>query len=191
MTNILSRDDVLLFILDIEASALGYGSYPIEVGLALIQGTRLPIRTWSALIRPTQQWREAGVWSSESAVVHNIPFDLLEQEGRPASEICSWLNALLGRAAIVVTDAPLYDQDWLDALFRAGDCDQLFTLLDFDALTGGFNPDQYRRFVNLLERERVRHRAGPDALRLARSLLEAHLGYPPPVEEALLPAPGS
>jgi len=52
--------------------------------------------------------------------------------------------------------APRYDQDWLDTLIREARREQLFTLYDFDALTGGLNPDQYRRLVYLLDRTHVR-----------------------------------
>lgn len=38
MKDILTRTDRRVAILDSEASALGAGSYPIEVGLALIKG---------------------------------------------------------------------------------------------------------------------------------------------------------
>lgn len=176
-------DDVVLAILDLEASGLGYGSYPIEAGMALIRGSTQPIRTWSRLIRPTALWRESGLWWPESAALHGISLDMLEQEGEPIHVVCDLLNAVLARAAVVVTDAPLYDQDWLDTLFRAGDREQLFTLQDFDLLTGGLDPDQYRRMVGLLDRAKAPHRAGPDALRLAATLLEAHCGSPPQVEE--------
>lgn len=183
MRNILDREDLLLAVLDLEASALGYRSYPIEAGLALIQGAKQPIRTWSALIQPAPQWRKAGLWSPESADVHKIQRETLEREGRPVDEVCEWLNAVLARAAVVVTDAPLHDQSWLDTLFRAGNREQLFTLSDFDALTGVLDADQYRRMVELLEGAASLHRAGLDALRLAASLVEAHLGFPPRTEE--------
>jgi len=107
----------------------------------------------------------------------------IQQQGRDVADVCDCLNVLLGSKTIVATDAPRYDQDWLDTLFVAAGREQLFTLYDFDALTGGLGADQYRHLVYLLDRARVPHRAGPDALRLASKLMEAHLGYPPRVED--------
>lgn len=182
MKNLLTRSDLQIAVLDLEASALGFNSYPIEVGLALIRAPTLPILAWSSLVRPTRAWLDTGLWSPSSAAVHGIPLEDLQREGRTPDEVCDRLNGLLGKGTIVVTDAPRYDQDWLDTLFSAGDREQQFRLYDFEVLTGGLNPDQYRHFVYLLDRVRVPHRAGPDALRLASVLLEAHLGYSPRVE---------
>lgn len=89
------------------------------------------------------------------------------------------LNALLGSRTIVASDAPRYDQDWLDTLFMAAGREQQFRLCDFERLTADFSPDQHRQLAYLLSRAPVPHRAGPDAVRLASKLMEAHLGYPP------------
>ncbi|MFC7535926.1 hypothetical protein ACFQPG_00925 [Sphingomonas sp. GCM10030256] len=177
--NILNRTDLRIAVLDLEASALGFGSYPVEVGVALIQPAGHPIRTWSAMIRPTEAWLSNGLWSPASAGVHGISLETLGQQGYAVEHVCDWLNNLLGSKTIVATDAPRYDQDWLDTLFKAASREQRFTLYDFEMLTGGLGPDQYRQLVYLLERDQVPHRAGPDALRLASKLMEAHRGYPP------------
>lgn len=182
MRSILDRDDLRIVILDLEASGLGPGSYPIEAGLALVSGPARQIRTRSILIRPTPQWRDTGLWSPASAAIHNIPRESLDLEGRPVADVCDWLNLELGPPAIVVTDAPAFDQAWLDTLFQAGNREQQFKLHEFDALTGSLDRDQYRTFVDILDRKVVPHRAGPDALRLAASLMEAHLGRPPTIE---------
>lgn len=63
MKNILNRSDRLLAVLDLESSALDRGSYPIEVGVAIIRPVPLPILTWSTMIRPTETWLATGVWS--------------------------------------------------------------------------------------------------------------------------------
>ena len=63
MKNILNRSDRNIAILDVEASALGPGSFPIEVGVALIRGPSEPIGVGAKLIRPTTDWIETGVWS--------------------------------------------------------------------------------------------------------------------------------
>ena len=50
MKNILNRSDRNIAILDIEASALGPGSFPIEVGVALVCGPSEPIGVGAKLI---------------------------------------------------------------------------------------------------------------------------------------------
>jgi DNA polymerase III epsilon subunit-like protein len=177
--DLLELDGTHFAVLDLEASALGYRSYPIEVGLALMLDVCQPIRTWSMLIRPTEEWLKGGAWSQESAAVHGISRETLLREGQPVQQVCDRLNALLTGISIIVTDAPRHDQDWLDTLFRAGAREQRFAIFDFDALTGGLSRDQYRHMVNLLESRPVPHHAMEDAVRLASALLEAHLGYPP------------
>ena len=192
MKSILNRSDLRIAVLDLEASAFGFESYPVEVGLALVQDAGHPIRTWSTMIRPTEEWLDEGLWSPASACVHGISLKALEEQGHAVEAVCDWLNAILGTRTIVATDAPRYDQDWLDTLFRAARREQLFTLHDFDLLTGGLGADQYRHLVHLLDRDRAPHRAGPDALRLASKLMEAHRGYAPrsePLEHPPASAP--
>lgn len=179
MKNLLNQPNLRIAVLDLEASALGEGSYPIEVGVVLVEGATQPLRTWSTLIRPTQTWLNDGLWSPASARIHGLSQEMVKQQGHAVEHVCDWLNSLLQSTAIVATDAPGYDQDWLDTLFRAAGREQLFTLYDFELLTSGLSADQHRHLRYLLDRASVPHRAGPDALRLASKLMEAHLGYPP------------
>ena len=108
-------------------------------------------------------------------------------EGYPVGDDCDWLKTLLGSKTIVTTDAPRYDQDWLDTLFKAAGREQQFTLYNFGVLTADFSSDEHRNLAYLLSRAPVPHRAGPDALRLAAKLMEAHLGYPPRSEASEVP----
>lgn len=183
MRNVLSRGDWQVALLDIEASAIAKGSYPIEVGFALVEGDRRQILSWSTLIQPAPSWSTVGVWSPASARIHGLSLPDLEQQGRPVGEVCDWLNSALGRRTVVATDAPRYDQDWLDTLFGTAGREQQFTLYELSMLTRDFTADQHRQFAYLLRREPTLHRAGADALRMARALMETHLGYPPVVRE--------
>lgn len=119
MKNLLNRSDRQIAVLDLEASAMGAASYPIKVGLALVRGPARTIATASSLIRPTEAWVRDGLWSDASAAVHGISLDLAVNQGEAVEQVCDWLNGLLGSNTIVATDAPRYDQDWLDTLFEA------------------------------------------------------------------------
>ena len=181
MKNILSRSDRNIAVLDVEASALRPGSFPIEVGVALVRGPSEPIGVGAKLIRPTKKWFETGVWLKSSEAVHGITLELLQLEGKAVEEVCDWLNGLLGSNTIVATDAPRYDQDWLDTLFDAAGREQRFRIFDFQVLTRDFSAYQHRHLAYLLGRDSPPHRAAADAGRLASKLMEAHWGYPPRV----------
>ncbi|MFK4002961.1 hypothetical protein [Qipengyuania sp. NPDC077563] len=178
MKNILNRTDRRIAILDVEASALEAGSYPIEVGVALVRGPSEPIGIGAKLIRPTKEWLDTGVWSKSSEAVHGISLESVQREGEPVEEVCDWLNGLLGTDTIVATDAPRYDQDWLDTLFEASGREQRFRVFDFQTLTHDFTADQYCHFAYRLRHDRVPHRAAADALRLASVLMETYWGHP-------------
>lgn len=175
--SLLDRTDLTIAIMDIEASGFGPASYPIEIGIALIRGTAARIQLWETLIRPTPEWANSGLWSKASAEVHGIQKEELDA-GREAAEVAEKLNLLL-KSTLVVTDAPSYDQTWLDRLYAAAGCEQRFILNDFDLLTGHLSRDDYRQVVHLLDRKPIPHRAGADALRLATALLEARMGSSP------------
>ena len=179
MKNILNRSDRRITILDVEASALGAGSFPIEVGVALVRGPSQPIGVGAKLIRPTKEWLDTGVWSKLSEAVHGIPLERVQREGEPVEEVCDWLNGLLGTYTIVATDAPRYDQDWLDTLFAAAGREQKFRISDFQILTRDLSADQHRHLAYLLGKDAPPHRATEDAWRLASRLMETNWGYPP------------
>ena len=178
MKNILNRSDRNIAILDIEASALGPGSFTIEVGVALVCGPSEPIGVGAKLLKPTTEWIETGVWSKSSEAVHGIPLDVLKQQGEEVGEVCDWLNGLLGSYTIVATDAPRYDQDWLDTLFEAAGREQKVRKFDSQVLTRDFSADQHRHLAYLLGQNAALHRADEDALRLASKLMATHWGHP-------------
>ena len=179
MKNILNRSDRRIAILDVEASALESGSYPIEVGVALVRGPSEPIAVGAKLIRPTKEWLDTGVWSKSSEAVHGIPLELLQRDGQSVEDVADWLNALLGSNTIVATDAPPFDRDWLDTLFSGAGREQKFRIVDVQVLTRDFSADQHRHMAHLLGKDAPPHRAADDALRLASKLMETHWGHPP------------
>ena len=185
MKNILNRTDRRIAILDVEASALERGSYPIELGVALVRRPSEPIGVGAKLIRPTADWLKTGLWSKSSEAVHGLSLERVRLEGEPVEAVCDWLNGLLDTDTIVATDAPRYDQDWLDTLFAAAGRHQEFRIFDFQVLTRDFSADQHRHLAYLLRKDAPPHRAAEDALRLVSKLMETHWGHPP--QSCLLP----
>jgi DNA polymerase III epsilon subunit-like protein len=177
-TDILNDPEHRVAVLDIEASGFGPQSYPIEVGVAIITTAAKPVETWSSLIQPAKEWLSSGHWSPSSAQVHGISIGQLQRDGYPAPKVCAQLNALL-KGATVVTDAPTFDQPWLDRLFAAAEAEQTFVVRHLDFVADSLLPDERRQYSHLLRRSKAPHRAEADAFRLAAMLLEARLGYPP------------
>jgi DNA polymerase III subunit epsilon len=66
-----------LFYIDFEASSLSPGSWPIEIGMAWIEGGG--VQSWSSLIQPDPSW-DMEDWSQSSAIIHNISLEELDRK---------------------------------------------------------------------------------------------------------------
>jgi hypothetical protein len=97
-------------ILDVEASGLGRGSYPVEVGYVLEDGD-----SQCMLVQPAPDWKH---WSLAAERLHGIRrADLLEY-GLPPAVVADELNHhLCGRT--LYTDAWGIDYSWLALLYDA------------------------------------------------------------------------
>jgi hypothetical protein len=149
--------------LDFEASGLGEGSYPIEVGLAIWLRSAAPIQSWSTLIVPTEDWITSGVWKSKSAEIHKIDQSELFTGLKPAVVINA-MNKLARLGAAVLCDGGKYDRYWLERLTDAADQDVGFLLGSWEVLTNHFSDAQMRRFCEFQAEYPAPHRAGPDAV---------------------------
>lgn len=148
--------------IDFEASSLSNASWPIEVGLAWLDGKR--VITHSRLIHPRAKWPESD-WHAKSEAVHNIPRRALDHAD-PADVIAAWLLETIGQR-MLVSDAPTFDQKWLDLLLdrswpKIEDFDRILWPA-FSGQEGMIAPGRlhvaYRNRVN----RAVLHRAGDDA----------------------------
>ena len=97
-------------IIDVEASGFGPASYPIEVGVALSDGTK-----YCSLITPRPAWTH---WDEGAEKVHRVTRDILHRHGRPVAEVAHRLNELL-RAQTAYSDGWVVDKTWLDRLYYA------------------------------------------------------------------------
>ena len=149
---------------DCEASALGPGSWPVEVGIARVVSGE--VRSDGRLIRPHPDWNMKH-WSPASAEVHGIPLEQLHDEGHPAEEVAAWLAAELRGAG--VSDAPEYERRWIGRLWELLDPRPPLVLLDYDVLVAVTIPglDFLRTVYRHLDLTPAPHRAAMDAARLA------------------------
>lgn len=108
-------DPARVVFLDIEASGLGEGSFPVEVGWAYLTGG-----SGSLLIRPEADW-PADVWDELAEDLHGLSYEQLLREGVPARDVAEALNRRLTRTPpfLVLSDAADVDSAWLDRLFEA------------------------------------------------------------------------
>ena len=153
-----------LLFLDIEASSLRRGSFPIEVGVAWI--SIVDIGSRAELIKPAPHWNRSS-WSPESEAVHGISRGVLASKGRPAEEVAEWLLNEIKRSDTVISDAPSYDQGWLDLLLATVGAKGDVRLVDFDEFVATVGLSKLKRIYAELDQRDIPHRAAADAERLA------------------------
>jgi len=143
--------------IDVEASGLGVGSYPIEVGVALPDGM-----THCTLICPPAHWVH---WDSQAEQLHRISRDSLLVNGRSVLKAAMLLNEWLD-GQTVYTDGWGNDSCWLAKLFAEAGIMQRFTLDSVVTLLDSTQKDAWHPTKDrVLEELRVvRHRASNDAL---------------------------
>ena len=151
-------------ILDIEASGFGRGSYPIEVGFVLPDGS-----SYCSLIRPPAHWTH---WDPGAAELHHITLEQLVEHGKTPAEVATMLNHHL-KGRVVYSDGWANDYSWLARLFDEVDITPTFRL---ENLRKVLNEDEaamwhQTRDSVLAETPRVRHRASSDALVIQSTLV--------------------
>lgn len=158
-------------IIDVEASGFGRGSYPVEVGFVLPDGT-----PHCFLIKPMPGWTH---WSKRAEALHGVTRECLEQRGRPTHEVAAALNNHL-QGQMVYTDAWAFDLSWLGKMFDAVDALPAFRLASINELLTQAQQAAWdkakREVVRVLNLQR--HRASGDA-RILRETLRQVLGDGP------------
>ncbi|MEP3562017.1 MAG: hypothetical protein ABJM19_11265 [Marinobacter sp.] len=101
-----------MYILDIEASGIGNGSYPVEIAWSRVDGSQ----SFSALINPDSVDGWEG-WSDE-AIRRGLTRKECCERGEPAAYVARQVSRLLTDYP-VFSESPVQDQKWLDALFTA------------------------------------------------------------------------
>jgi hypothetical protein len=150
-------------VLDIEASGFGRGSYPIEIGFVLPDGT-----AYCTLIVPDHSWTH---WDGDAERVHGISRSLLQRHGRSAREVAVELNhRLAGRT--VYCDNWAHDYAWLARLFETAAVHPSFKLRHLRELMSENAAEQFDDTREIVARnlQLRRHRASSDARVLQLSL---------------------
>ena len=154
-------------IIDVEASGFGRGSYPIEVGLVLPDGT-----PHCFLIAPERAWTG---WDPEAEKVHGISRETLTAYGRPVPEVAWRLNALLD-GKTVYSDAWSFDMSWMGKLYEAAHETQRFRIASLHGLVEHQRLARWDRTRDQVVHDLAlkRHRASGDARILQETWRRLH-----------------
>jgi hypothetical protein len=150
-------------VLDIEASGFGRGSYPIEIGFVLPDGS-----AYCTLIQPDTTWTH---WDDDAERIHGISRSLLQRHGHSTAEVASELNhRLAGRA--VYCDNWAHDYAWLARLFDSAAVSPTFQLRHLRELMSEHAAERFDDTREIVARnlQLRRHRASSDARVLQLSL---------------------
>src|SRR6201995_2885503 len=157
--------DGLPCVLDIEASGFGRGSYLIEIGFVLPDGT-----AYCTLIVPDEGWTH---WGGDAEGMHGISRSLLPRHGRSAAEVALELNQrLAGRP--VYCDNWAHDYAWLARLFESAAIAPTFKLRHLRELMSENAAERFDDTREIVARslQLRRHRASSDARVLQMSLAQ-------------------
>ena len=157
---------------DIEASSIEEGSFPIEVGWC-IDDDSPPV---SFLISPDPGWDTTFGWSPISQAMHGITLEDLRRDGIDVVSAAGRIEAAFSHRR-VVSDNPEFDDFWLSLIYEAAGISKGWTVGHVeDAYRSAVraNPVDAKTFVrghDAVERAYPHpHRAGPDALRMAKKV---------------------
>ncbi len=144
------------YIVDVEASGLGPGSYPIEIGLALWEDKR-----YCSLIKPEARWQH---WDPSAEKLHNISRHTIEANGKPVSVVANELNNLL-KGKTVFSDGWVVDEPWIIQLFASANIEKLFSIYDLQTIMSEKQMDLWHETKLSVQCELglPRHRASHDA----------------------------
>jgi len=146
-------------IIDLEASGFGRGSYPIEVGVALADGS-----VHALLIKPADSWVH---WDEKAEAIHGISREHLMENGKTPREVAMYLNDMCAGQTLY-SDAWSFDSSWLGRLFDEAEIIQRFRL---DTITRLLSEDEMALWSDtkdamVVELGLAMHRAANDVMLL-------------------------
>lgn len=135
-------------VLDIEASGLEEGSFPIEIAWIGINHDEFD----TFFIKPERHWTH---WDEQAGSIHGLSRSLITRTGIACYEAVCRLDGNMANQD-VYSDAPEWDGYWLDRLYSVVEKKRTWTLKKLNL------------FYTELETESMPHRALADAERLTR-----------------------
>lgn len=151
-------------IIDLEASGLGRGSYPIEVGYVLADGSN-----FCSLVKPQSDWQH---WDLSAQQLHGIKREHLLERGRDVLDLAQSLNQALAGLTLY-SDAWGQDNSWLMALYQAAGIWPNFKLQSIRYIISEQQLPFWHKAKDqiIAELQIRRHRASADALIIQQTFL--------------------
>ena len=140
-------------VLDIEASGLEEGSFPIEIAWIGVNHDEFD----TFFIKPERHWTH---WDEQAESIHGLSRSLITRTGISCEKAVSRLDANIVNLD-VYSDAPEWDGYWLDLLYSVVEKKRTWTLKKLNL--------NYTE----LKYESMPHRALADAERLSRFFTES------------------
>ncbi|BBB26537.1 hypothetical protein [Amphritea japonica] len=149
-----------LICLDLEASGLGPGSYPIEVAW---KSTEHECDNFFIDPGSVPGW---DFWDDFAEEMHGICRAELHQSGISVTDACDRLNAKL-QGQDVISDAWEFDSFWLRRLFEAADRAMMFRLI---GLSEVLSPEELIQYRFVCKAQLRRHRAMADVNHILQAI---------------------
>lgn len=155
-------------VIDIEASGLHMDSYPIEVAI-LKQGE---VRSW--LIKPKSSWTH---WCDTAETLHGISRRELNDRGQKIEQVVEEIDAFMGEfTGSLYSDAQVWDADWIDTLYFAGNQSRLFKIDSIYRLLSDLQKTHFAKykFELAISGNYRHHRAESDVKMIAKAFKMAY-----------------
>ena len=185
------QSGVIVTFVDCEATS--FSGYCSEVGIAQVWRGHPPasstasitahpeldnifILSDSRLVRVDKWLEDYLKWDSGAEKVTGISRDLLKEQGRPASEVATWLNTEL-TGLTPYSDASYFDKRWIDQVFQVCGMKRRFNVAQMERLTQRWDVDtalfykHCRQQYDTLHGDNKPHRAAADAISWANIFL--------------------
>lgn len=156
------------------------GSFPIEVGVSILDVESGEIKTWSSLIKPHADW-DMSTWGTVSAGIHKISLEDLDTapDVRTAAQSAM---ILMKTCDHVMAGHSMMDGRWADMMFRAAGLRPNITLKSFEDMVT-VKAITFAHYMNIPERTGdAAHRAGADAEEMAKAFHTMWHAEPQPPE---------
>ncbi|MDU8350291.1 3'-5' exoribonuclease [Pseudomonas syringae pv. actinidiae] len=152
------------YFADCEASGLGEGTYPVEIGVAWFDGKenqsyQTLVKPYESPDKPEESWT---YWNSNAQGLHGLKREDLVKDGVEITVIAKEMNKRFKNQVIWVDS--VFDIHWIEHLFHKANVKKRFLVKNILKVL----PEilMHKLLVELPPRDQVQHRALEDAIDL-------------------------
>lgn len=119
----------------IEASCVGAGNYPVEIGCVLDNN-----EAYCALVRPGQGWTS---WDTQLEKRHGVSREVLELYGKPTQQVAQLLNEFIREREIYLLNGDTA-LALLSLLYQHGGLEPTFTAASLEQAMSRYQADRWQ-----------------------------------------------